>query len=138
MQTAMSDSRYSPPPPEVTTRVWFVSGQTAEIAAPPTAAPLCSITVPLMSPVVRCADTDAAQRRRKLRVQLIDREVRLDIRPPRRKVKSVAGTTRLAEILCRCRFLSTRFGKWVELKFFSVLTQIYINVARRSGRQTER
>src|SRR6267154_3646181 len=85
-----------------------------------------------MSPVVRCADTDAAQRRRKIRVQLIDREIRLDIRPPRRKVKSVAGTTRLGEILCGCRFLSTTFRKWIKLKFFSLLTQIYINTIEGS------
>ena len=123
---------------EVAVRVRPIALFTAVTTTLGIAAPEASVTSPLMSPVVRCADTDVAQRRRKIRVQLIDREIRLDIRPPRRKVKSVAGTTRLGEILCRCRFLSTRFGEWVELKFFSLLTQIYINVARRSGRQTER
>jgi hypothetical protein len=38
-----------------------------------------------MSPVVRCADRDAAERRRKIRVQLRDREVRLDIGHPAAK-----------------------------------------------------
>jgi hypothetical protein len=125
---------YSPAEPEETVRPWFVSGQTAEILAPDTAPPLASVTVPLMSPVIRCADTDAAQRR-KISVQLIDIEMRLDIGPPRHEERSLAGTTRLVEILCRCRFLSTRFEKWVKPRILAALAQIHINVTRGYGFQ---
>jgi hypothetical protein len=60
---AMSYSVYSPALPDVNERVWFVSGQTADTVAPATEAPLESITVPVISPVVICAGRQNAQPR---------------------------------------------------------------------------
>jgi hypothetical protein len=48
------------------------------------AAPEASVTSPLMSPVILCADTDAAERR-KIRIKFMDRETRLDIGHPAAK-----------------------------------------------------
>jgi Na+-transporting methylmalonyl-CoA/oxaloacetate decarboxylase beta subunit len=66
---AIPDKRYSPALPEVTERVWFVSGQTAEIVAPATAAALWSVIVPVISPVVICAESETAERRIRMRAQ---------------------------------------------------------------------
>src|SRR4029077_618300 len=90
-----------------------------------------------MSPVTICADEGIALIRSSRTALNRDTQIRLDIGPPRHEVRSLARTTRLVEILCRCRFLSTRFRRSIQLKFFSLLTQIYINVATRPGRQTE-
>src|SRR6266478_7308463 len=108
---AIPDNWYSPALPEVTERDWFVWGQTAEIVAPATAAPLWSVTVPVISPVVICAGRETAEARISMRAKEKDVRRRLSIGMPPllQTVGPLARTNQCGEILFRAGFLSTKF-----------------------------